>query len=915
MIVSFGLDTATPDFCFGRAIVSLWVLHRDSSVKFLVAAIVFMPPGFYKTSVLEESIPVDSLAATCGSRAALIKWGTSFFEQRDEVVKLYCSACEADQGPEGAPLTFRAYAYCIKHETSEGKNCPVRWRVYGVAGIGSGGTMHINRCGEMCPAGLAVVTQHAETLRIVRKRQVGERIRLKATGVKTPQRSLAHLYEEAGDDGEKPALILPIESLRGQQKKCRTQVESRRVDHLLQGSTSRILWDRVVSSIPFEKEKWKVAQPFELFSVTFEEVDAPPICLLVCKAFLQYIKSWKNTRASGAVCCDTTWKLNVAEWGLFTFAGMATHFVQKDGHRRCMALPFSMTFGPKEYIPTLLHWAIKGTFAFYEKYGGVNMKHFINVVMWEDTTLAEAALHKEGGALAGVDYARNLSRQLSNAQEIAPTKCQGDPETKGEAAWMVIGSISFSSVNLWTGALFHDHWDYVIARLIVMDQTDLVKWVQEHVLFWNRKTRKWDAHWYTALGSKRRPGESTYLHEVLKSLHDMIKDALPQKSHIQDPSTAISKLSLALEAVAQSRAWIAPATGQNSSQKWVFTENLEGQIKKDTYILGDFSVRHVCGPGRKTEHLLTEDDEQWKKPTLNDLAQHLPDNCKSVSVNFPGVKELYVVPLYKANLAITDEMVAATKQLLSPDNQKNKKAFEAAKETMGITISDDGTQRYSLSGSRLFFNNICPVFVQIDNCIVCGCRDGQVYGECGHECFVRYKKIKFLSREFDPMITLTFSKKNKTRNMVDAARGALLTLEEIRETDKQRRQQRLAEKSGKDTDRKRFLRRAFSSPDRESREHEMKKAKTELQQRNKIMQDIKDGLLDFHDHPKVVKALHLCLDSRVGIMEARNRDYNIGTTVHRIAEVRSLGPIVTTLAKKLIDAWHGEYTVPEPCFC
>ena len=122
----------------------------------------------------------------------------------------------------------------------------------------------------------------------------------------------------------------------------------------------------------------------------------------------------------------------------------------------------------------------------------------------------------------------------------------------------------------------------------------------------------------------------------------------------------------------------------------------------------------------------------------------------------------------------------------------------------------------------------------------------------------------------------------------------------------------LAQKSGKDTDRKRMLRRAFSSPDRESREHEMKKAKTELQQRNKIMQDIKDGLLDFHDHPKVVKALHLCLDSRLGIMEACNRDYNIGTTVHRIAEVRSLGPIVTTLAKKLIDAWYGEYTVNRP---
>ena len=235
-----------------------------------------MPRGLYGTTIPEASIHVDSLAATCGSKSAMIKWATSEFEQHDEKVILKCHPCESDEGSEEAFVTFRAYAYCMKHETSEGKNCPVRWRVYGVAGIGSGGTMHINRCGEMCPAGLAVVTQHAETLRIVRKRQVGERIRLKATGVKTPLRSLAHLYEEAGDDGEKPALILPIESLRGQQKKCRTQVESRRVDHLLQGSTSRILWDRVVSSIPFEKEK--------------------------CSSFSELIVAWKCLRMYSCLC-------------------------------------------------------------------------------------------------------------------------------------------------------------------------------------------------------------------------------------------------------------------------------------------------------------------------------------------------------------------------------------------------------------------------------------------------------------------------------------------------------------------------------------------------------------------------------------------------------------------------------------
>ena len=134
-----------------------------------------MPRGLYGTTIPEASIHVDSLAATCGSKSAMIKWATSEFEQHDEKVILKCHPCESDEGSEEAFVTFRAYAYCMKHETSEGKNCPVRWRVYGVAGIGSSGTMHIDRCGKIGPAGLAVMIQHAETPRIVKGMQTGEK--------------------------------------------------------------------------------------------------------------------------------------------------------------------------------------------------------------------------------------------------------------------------------------------------------------------------------------------------------------------------------------------------------------------------------------------------------------------------------------------------------------------------------------------------------------------------------------------------------------------------------------------------------------------------------------------------------------------------------------------------------------------
>ena len=114
-------------------------------------------------------------------------------------------------------------------------------------------------------------------------------------------------------------------------------------------SDSLLLWKRFVASIAFDQKKWDAAPLFKMFSVTINDLapsptepDAPPICLLVCKAFLDHIMAWKNTRTtgSGAACCDVSWKLNIAGWGLVTIAGMATHFVKRDGHMRCMCLPY-----------------------------------------------------------------------------------------------------------------------------------------------------------------------------------------------------------------------------------------------------------------------------------------------------------------------------------------------------------------------------------------------------------------------------------------------------------------------------------------------------------------------------------------------------------------------------------------------
>ena len=249
-----------------------------------------------------------------------------------------------------------------------------------------------------------------------------------------------------------------------------------------------------------------------------------------------------------------------------------------------MCLPCSMTFGPKEDTNTL-YWVIKGTIAFYEQHFGIHLKSLLNVLMW-DATLAGRAAHSL--AVPGVGYARDLRHQVAKAKETAKTKCSGEKDTRGVACWLVIGSLIFSAFNLWTLELFHDHWEQVHARLIVMGQSELVKWVNEYVLFWNSKAAKWDAHWRSALMSDRSPGESTYLPQVLESLHDTIKDATPRTIRLKEPSTAIRKLTSATDAVARSRDWIAPATGPIASQKWVFTQRLDEEMAHTSCMVCSF---------------------------------------------------------------------------------------------------------------------------------------------------------------------------------------------------------------------------------------------------------------------------------------------------------------------------------------
>ena len=132
---------------------------------------------------------------------------------------------------------------------------------------------------------------------------------------------------------------------------------------------------------------------------------------------------------------------------------------------------------------------------------------------------------------------------------------------------------------------------------------------------------------------------------------------------------------------------------------------------------------------------------------------------------------------------------------------------------------------------------------------------------------------------------------------------------DIREADKRLHQKRAAEEKEKGTFRKRMLRRAFNSPDRESQEQARKKAKTELLQRAKNMQYIKDGLRRVRDRPTVFKALQLCLDCRLGVVDSLNKEYELGKKVGEMGEDRSLTESIRALAQKLRDKWVAEYKV------
>ena len=103
-----------------------------------------------------------------------------------------------------------------------------------------------------------------------------------------------------------------------------------------------------------------------------------------------------------------------------------------------------------------------------------------------------------------------------------------------------------------------------------------------------------------------------------------------------------------------------------------------------------------------------------------------------------------------------------------------------------------------------------------------------------------------------------------------------------------------------------FLRKAFSSPDRESHEQAAKRARITEQKRAKILRDISEGLENVADYPKIYQALYLCRDSRLTYEDAQIPEFRIGNKVLKVIKDKSSCPSAVALGKLLMANWVAE---------
>ena len=316
-----------------------------------------MPVVVVWDEVLKEKVDVGVI----GTKKSVREWSEGALETKGESVKVLVAPFQGcgrgHQVNTPAEAHYHANIYCMKHLTADGKPCPVRWEAHPEAE-----SMVLGRRAHMDTAsGQKTLVPHASHLRTLWGQSFDQRAKARASGDKTPLRTMAGMCEEAQDAAE-AAAIPAIEALRGQRKRF---LQAERAGDV-KVSDSVILWKQFVGEIAFDMARWERAGLFTFFSVRVEKEGAPPIALLVSKACLHYVRCWVKTRKQGSICVDSCFGLNVSDWPLASIGGMAQHYDATSHMRRAMGLPFSMNFGPKEDV-SVQTLALECTFAFFEK--------------------------------------------------------------------------------------------------------------------------------------------------------------------------------------------------------------------------------------------------------------------------------------------------------------------------------------------------------------------------------------------------------------------------------------------------------------------------------------------------------------------------------------------------------------------
>ena len=273
-------------------------------------------------------------------KQGLRDWVHTYLKCRKEMGKIVVNALVAETrsvAGDGTPV-FHANVYCTQHMLCDDRPCPVRWEVH----LDGSAVVVMRNIGDQT-ADPAEFVQHGSVQRMISGLPATQRQAVRATGSQTPLRTMADLCGSAKSAAD-AAEIPPISAIRRQR---RLALQEGAADDTKVSESLR-LWQQYIESIAFTRQKWESAEMFQLFSVpTGGERN---VCLLTCKAFLEYVKFWTGSRKKGSVCIDCSWKMNVCEWPAVAIGCMGQHHDPKAGFRRATGLPASIAFGPKDRL-------------------------------------------------------------------------------------------------------------------------------------------------------------------------------------------------------------------------------------------------------------------------------------------------------------------------------------------------------------------------------------------------------------------------------------------------------------------------------------------------------------------------------------------------------------------------------------